>query len=434
MARSGKSAGRYRTALRDAISDLLPRNVPGLLPKDGKTRWTSTLLVLCAILMTWSSGTTLEDRFQAARGCLLRWYPGRRRPGRTYQGFIAALQRKSRPLVRAISGHYRKRVRLLAGDRWLVEGWALFGADSTKHDAPMTRANEKALGCASKDGSWPQMVLTTVFHLGSGLPWSFTRGHARSSERRHLMGLLCTLPPDALLLADAGFTGYCLWERIHRARRSFLIRVGGNVSLIRGLGVKMQSGVDGLVWVWPADRQKKRQPPLALRLVTLADGRNRTMSLLTNVLDPALLPDASVRRLYPLRWGVEVLYRSLKQTLQRRKLLSDSPRHARTELSWIVMGVWTLSLIKARRCRLGANCGTASVLRLLRRAMAGESFSLDRTLAELQEDGCHRKAPKKARHWPHKKRPKPPGNPKARNATEEERQLAKELAPLDRAA
>jgi hypothetical protein len=404
------------------------------LPKDGKTRWTSTLLVLCAILMTWSSGTTLEDRFQAARGCLLRWYPGRRRPGRTYQGFIAALQRKSRPLVRAISGHYRKRVRLLAGARWLVEGWALFGADSTKHDAPMTRANEKALGCASKDGSWPQMVLTSLFHLGSGLPWSFTRGHARSSERRHLMGLLCTLPSDALLLADAGFTGYCLWERIHRARRSFLIRVGGNVSLIRGLGVKMQSGVDGLVWVWPADRQKKRQPPLALRLVTLADGRDRTMSLLTNVLDPALLPDASVRRLYPLRLGggsvVPFIEADAAAPQAAERLAASCPHRVVLDRDGRVDAVAHQGPPVQARGQLRDRVGPPpAATRDGRRVVQPRSHARRTAGGWLPSQG-----PKKARHWPHKKRPKPPGNPKARNATEEERQLAKELAPLDRAA
>lgn len=441
--RTGKQHGRrgkgkaYPGGLREATTSLLPTQVLRLLPAGGKHRWTTLLLTLCAVLMAWSSGAALQDRFDAARRCLVRWYPGRRRPGTSYAGFMAALRGRSGWLVRQVGRHFRAHVRTLAEARgqWSIGGWAAFAADSTKHDAPMTAANEAGLGCASKPGSWPQMVLTTVFHLGSGLPWAFLRGGARSSERRHLLGLLCTLPRRALILADAGFTGYAFWRAIIASDRSFLIRVGGNVRLIRELGVKFRVGADGIVWVWPADQQKRRAAPLPLRLITLVDGRNRTMHLLTNVLDPARLDDALAARLYPMRWGVEVMYRAIKQTLARRKLLSDSPRNARVELSWAMIGLWTLMLIKAQRCKPdAAGQGVAAVLRVLRRAMSGERFSLGKALAALKPDTYRRKGAKTARHWPHRKRPKPPGAPKARNATEAETALAAELAALQPAA
>ncbi len=438
--RRGKCGKRkaYSGGLREAITALLPTQVLRLLPADGKIRWTTLLLTLCAVLMTWSNGATLQDRFDAARRCLVRWYPGRRRPGGSYAGFMAALRGRSGWLAREVGRHYRGHVKTLAEARgqWSLGGWAAFGADSTKHDAPMTRANEARLGCASKPGSWPQMVLTTVFHLGSGLPWAFLRGGARSSERRHLLGLLCTLPRWALILADAGFTGYAFWRTIIASDRSFLIRVGSNVRLIRGLGLKFQVGADGIVWVWPADQQKRRATPLPLRLITLVDGRNRTMHLLTNVLEHERLDDTLAARLYPMRWGVEVMYRALKQTLARRKLLSDSPRNARVELSWAMIGLWTLMLIKAQRCKPAgaAQQGVAAVLRVLRRAMSGDPFSLGKGLAALEPDGYRRAGVKTARHWPHRKRPKPPDAPKARNATEAEIRLATELAALQPAA
>jgi len=72
----------YRRGLREATTTLLPREAFALLPTaDGKTRRTSLLLALCAILIVWSGAATLADRFESARRCLLRWYPGRRRPG-----------------------------------------------------------------------------------------------------------------------------------------------------------------------------------------------------------------------------------------------------------------------------------------------------------------------------------------------------------------
>ena len=436
MARQVRNgSGRYRGALRLAILRLLPARQLPLLAGDGKTRWTDLLLALCAILMTFSSATTLSDRFDAARRCLLRWYPGRRRPGKAYEGFIVALRRRSGRLLKWIGACYRIHVQRLAEQRgcWHVAGYLAFGVDSTKHDAPMTAANEKALGTAGKKNSWPQLLLTTVFHLGSGLPWSFLRGRARSSERRHLLGLLNTLPSEALLLADAGFVGYDFWSKILDSGRSFLIRVGSNVRLIQG--VHLQRKADGIVWVWPDQKQKKRLPPLVLRLITLTDSRNRTMYLLSSVLDPEALDDAAAKKLYGLRWGVEVMYRSLKQTMNRRKLLSDSPRNARVELSWAMLGLWTLALIKAERCAaLPQNQGVAAVLRVVRQAMAGVNLNVMNELTRFKADTYKRASCRKARHWPHKKKDKPPGKPKARNASEAELALAEELERLNKAA
>jgi hypothetical protein len=434
LARQG---ARYRGALRSAITRLLPAARLPLLPGgDGRLRWTDRLLALCAILIAWSSAPTLADRFDAARRCLLRWHPGRRRPGASHAGFAAALRRRSGRLLRWVGACYRTHVRRLAerDGRWRVAGWLAFGADATKHDAPMTAANEAALGTASKGGSWPQLLLTTVFHLGTGLPWAFLRGRARSSERRHLLGLLRALPPEALVVADAGFTGYDFWQQVVRSGRSFLVRVGGNVRLIEGVA-RLARKADGVVWVWPARPRERRSPPLALRLVALTDGRNRTMYLLTDVLDPARLGDAAAAELYGLRWGVEVLFRSLKQTLGRRKLLSGAPRNARVELSWAFVGLWTLALVKAERCpALPPGQGVAAVLRVLRRAADGAERDVLGALRRLRPDGCARRGPKRARHWPHKKRARPPGKPKARNVTEEELALARELGALGAAA
>ena len=147
-----KKHERYRGVLRLTITRLLPTARLPLLPGNGKMRWTDLLLALCAILMTWSSAGTLNDRFDAGRRCLLRWYPGRRRPGAAYAGFIAALRRRSGRLLKWIGQHYRGHVRRLAEQRacWRVCGHLAFGVDSTKHDAPMTAANERALGTSGK--------------------------------------------------------------------------------------------------------------------------------------------------------------------------------------------------------------------------------------------------------------------------------------------
>jgi hypothetical protein len=427
--RSGKppAGGSYQVQLRQAMTRFLPRKGLATLPgDDGRLRWTQRLLVVCAVLMAWDPAAVLKDRFAAARSCLVAMFPGRRRPGETCGGFLAALAKASGALLEAVTAHLRKSVREAAGSSWEVAGWAVFGADGTKVDCPMTSANEESIGCSSRKKSWPQMLLTVLFHAGSGLPWAFVRGDARDGERSHLLRMLDTLPPRALLLADAGFTGYDLLATVLGGGRSFVIRVGSNVRLLTKLGYAVRE-FDGLVYLWPDAKQKARVDPLVLRLVTLTDGRNRTIHLLTDVLDVGRLSDAAAVELYKLRWGAELLFRSLKQTLGRRKLLSDSPAHARVELDWAAVGLWLLALMNAHAAGASAPRSTASALRAVRSAMAGRGGGLWAALSRAVLDRYRRRRPKKARHWPHKKRDKPPGNPKARTATAEEVALATEL-------
>ena len=60
---------------------------------------------------------------------------------------------------------------------------------------------------------------------------------------------------------------------------------------------------------------------------------------------PADGSDRQASVLYEMRWGVEVFYRSLKQTLCRRKMLSRAPRQARMELGWTMVGLRLLGLL-----------------------------------------------------------------------------------------
>ena len=80
------------------------------------------------------------------------------------------------------------------------------------------------------------MWLTTMFHVGTGLPWDWRTGPSDSSERDHLRQMIGALPAGALITADAGFVGYETWKAILDSGRHLLIRVGANVRLLRKLG------------------------------------------------------------------------------------------------------------------------------------------------------------------------------------------------------
>lgn len=421
--------------LHQGLSRQLPRVGLPLVAAKRSARWSPRMLVIAAILFTLDSGQTLAERFAAAYDGVSEIFKSRRRPGKDPQGFLRALCRKSTELLALVTRRLRRRVRLAAGrEHWRTGRWLAFGVDGSRFNCPRSRANDKKLGCAGKKKTGPQLLVTTVFHVGTGLVWDFRRGDGKSSERSHLLQMLDTLPKEAMLLADAGFTGYEHFTAITATGRHFLIRVGSNVTLLRKLGWCVELH-DDIVHLWPDKIQRKqKQPPLTLRLISCTDERNRRIHLLTNVLDPAELSDAEAIELYGKRWVVEVLYRSLKQTLNRRKMVCKDPEHAGAELDWAVVSLWALALMTAEEVSAAgkspARLSIAKALKPVRRAIRSATpryrrrLSLALELSKAVQDDYQRKSSKAARVPVNKKRDKPPGDPKARLATLHEIALA----------
>ena len=231
---------------------------------------------------------------------------------------------------------------------------------------------------------------------------------------------------------------------------SFLIRVGGNVTLLKDLGFAIEKQ-GNIVWLWPST--KRDDAPVALRLVKVKQAvkgprrwrRSRKSNgcksvrgiyLVTNVLDEKDLSDAVCGHLYQRRWGVEVFYRSFKRTLDHHKLRSRAPDQAKEELHWAMLGYLLLGLMGVdalvSRGRDPAGFSVAAGLRIVRAAMRTSKRwrrggDLRVLFREAIKDTYRRRGSKTARDWPHKKRESPPGAPKIRIATPEETLCAKRI-------
>jgi hypothetical protein len=397
----------YRHALLSLITPILG-------PLDARRGWSELMLAVAALLMSWDAAPTLAQRFESVLAALDRGLPRRRRTGRTYQGFIKALTRYSDTLVTRLVPRLRERTVDAAGTSWKMGRWVPIGVDGSKFDAPRTVANE-SLGMAGKDKCGPQLVLLLLVHLGAMLPWGWRIGAALQSERTLLRSTLDELPEGTLLVADAGFTGFDLLSELSRRGVSFLIRVGRGVRLLRELGYYRCEGKH-TVYLWPDARRD--QPPLVLRLIRIG-----SVFLITDVTDPRELSGSMASELYSRRWGLEVAFRSLKQTLQRRKLRSCTPIHARIELAWAVLGLWTLTLLGARSIGSAGHgprdLSAGLTLAAFRHALHARlsHHALHRRLRRCLIDRSRRRSSKTAYRWPHKKNPAPPGPPSVTIAT-----------------
>jgi len=432
MRKLHRTAPSYRHGLKEAIGKWFPGQFFSHWPVIGGAKWSPLRVFWMAILMVWSAEQTLQVRFDASRDVLRALFP-KWSLGKSFTGWYDAQLKWLTPLRPALSKRLQQQMQALAGRHWQREGWCAFAVDGSRVECPRTKANQHELKCAGKEKTGPQLFLTTLLHMGMGLPWDFRIGPGTDSERRHLEDMLTSLPQNALVVADAGFTGYDLYRRLLAAEQNFLIRVGANVHLLRKLGYIEQEGAD-TVYLWP--NKNWHEPPVVLRLIERRQGKKK-MYLVTNVLDKKALSQKSAGVLYEMRWGVEVFYRSLKQTLAKRVMLSHSPEAAKCELTWTMYGLWLLGLMSVSKIidrgddplRWSAAAARDRIRESLRSALTGRH--LDRALvADLGwalKDDYERRGSKKARDWPHKKTEKPPGDPKIRLPNAKQREAIKRL-------
>ncbi len=463
--------------LRDALNWAMPASSFGMCRVGVNTFWKARMLVFAAVLWVWSDDSTLAKRFTAARKLVIKMFPWQEKPGTSYQGFIKALHKQKKKLFEVILPRLRSLMQRCAGDFWTVAGWVVFGVDGSRVQTPRTKANEdrfhptkkrkkqvlarkgqaprltkkasqkttqtkkrkravkkQASKNAKRQSAGPQIWLTLFWHVGLGLPWAWKTGPVDSSERAHMLEMLGILPEKSMIVADAGFVGYDNWRAIENAGHSFVIRVGANVKLLKKLGYARES--EGRVYLWPDAARKKQEPPMVLRLITVHNGKH-PVHLVTNVLSKKELSDRNMIEIYRARWGIEVFFRSFKQTFGCRKLRSASPENALLELDWSLVGLWTVYLMAIveviERGESPHRVSVAGVLNAIRavmrdyRSRPDPGEDLASLLGAALIDPYVRKGSKASRNYPRKKNEKPADKPVIESASREQVARAKEL-------
>jgi hypothetical protein len=393
---------------------------------DPRVRWTPKYVLLCWIAMGWSVQRHLNDRFREGRQLLAALFPRRHRSGSSYWGLVKATQRLGTDAFASLWACLRRGLPKRLRPLWTWCGWTVMVVDGSRVEAPRTRGNERELGRAGRDKTGPQWWVTWLIHLPSGLIWDWRQGPGTSSEREHLRQMLPALPADTLLVADAGFGGFDLWWELLHSGVDFLIRCVSNTTLLSDVAWSRieRQAQHQMVYLWPQNRRS--QLPLRLRLIVLKRSGKRVY-LLTNVLESQRLSRALAGELYAARWGVETDYRALKQTLERRRVLAETPAVGALELAGNILAL-ALLLLQAAVVQ-GARVGRASVaaaLRALRQALEctrwrHSSGWFVAALRAARRDDYHRRRSKRARDWPHKKKDPPPRPPNLRTPTPREK-------------
>jgi hypothetical protein len=283
--------------IKQVLDWLLAPSVFAGLRGGRLARWKPRMVAAAALLWATAEARTLQERFAQARKLVTKVFRWQSAPGVSSQGFLKMLAKWQPELLGAIVPHLREHRPAVQPEQWETAGYAAFAADGSRVARARTESLEAAFaprrgrtrGAARRKAAvaqWvpkhqaaarhkkatsPQLWLTRLWHVGSGLPWAWRTGPSGASERAHLVTLVPELPAQALRVADAGFVGYEVWQTLLAAGHHFVIRVGANVRLLRQLGWTRESAQT--VYLWPDEAARKEQSPLVLRLVVVQDGK-----------------------------------------------------------------------------------------------------------------------------------------------------------------
>lgn len=429
----------------------------------GNTKWNPWNLVVLALLWAWSAQKYVTDAFEDASN------QSRQLLGSvavtTYQGLLKALVSWTPNLLGAVQLNIHRCLEAIGGKKFRIGHWVPLAMDGSRTTAPRTKSNEAAL-CAKNFGKGktakyrksqrghnakkkhrkneskltpPQVWITLIWHVTLGIPWQWKLGPSTSSERGHVKEMVCNghFARNTLFIGDAGFVGYETWKAIIDNKYHFMVRVGGNVRLLKDLGYYTERKKD-IVYCWPNKAIREKQHPLTLRLVTCKVGKTK-VHLLTSILNERELTLATMSELYEQRWGIELEFRSLKQIFQRRTLRCRNSDRAQVELEWsiVAMAIIELFTLKEQLARAPSKVDPhkisfANSLRALRKCLStlhsSQKSDFSDNLANAVVDQYQRKGSKKARYQCKRKRPPKCGAPIITKASTEQRKKARGLS------
>ena len=441
------SRGRNRRAnrkgntkqFRDALNWLLTNKIFQDLAFHGNTSWCPSDLIVLTLLWIWSASPKLTDAFEDAR-CQSHQLIGKSALT-TYQGLAGALQTWTATFMSLLQVRLHELIEQIGGRHLRIGCWVAIAIDGSRSTTPRTVSNERAF-CAKNYGNGstakygkrktkgmrrrknqkakpqpqaPQIWITLMWHIGLGVPWCWKLGPSDASERQHVKDMILSghFLKNTLFVGDAGFVGYEFWQHILDQGHHFLVRVGANVRLLENLGFYTERS-NGIVYCWPNVAMSKKLPPLVLRLVKCRLGGKKKACLLTSVLDERKLSHKEIVSLYEQRWGVELEFRGLKQTFERRTLRSRKNERALVEMEWSIFAMTVIELFALKQQLLQKNAtpkklSFAKSLRAVRRSLQHlrdrpeHIPDFETLLREALVDDYQRTASKAARYRPDKK-------------------------------
>ena len=231
-------------------------------------------------------------------------------------------------------------------DEYTWHGMTAVAFDGSKYTLPGSPELREAFDPESGleypgKGHYPQCLISTAFDVLRRLPLAravspITEGN----EREDVLALLPKLPERPMvLLFDRGYPGYDLIGNLHQTTEHHYVFRCPAKSTFKAVEQFVQSGKpEAALWLDRSSRLSKKRPDsgtktaIMLRAIRLESPDGTLSVLLTNLLDHAQYPAASIVELYFRRWRIEEQYRDEKTHLGIENFHSQSENGIRQEL------------------------------------------------------------------------------------------------------
>lgn len=220
--------------------------------------------------------------------------------------------------------------------------WRLMGMDGTCVDVADTPANAAEFGRPGSGrgegkGAFPQVRLVGLAECGTHALVDAAAGPCTKGETTLARGLLPSMGPGMLVLADRGFYSFALWNEARATGAELVWRTKSNHVL--PVDERLPDG-SYLSHLHEVVNNHRRTTDVAVRVIeyTLDDpGRPPAESayrLLSTILDPDAAPAGELAAAYPQRWEFESTLDELKthQRGPRVVLRSKAPDGVTQEL------------------------------------------------------------------------------------------------------
>ena len=336
------AAGRERPAAQQlaVVTAALPPGVieavvgPYQRPEQRCRKLPLATLVLVVLGMSLYTQSALAVVYRRVVGGL------HRRRGVGDDGLVsrsALCQGRARLGVRPLVALFRQVVRPLATQQTpgaFLWGLRLLAVDGTKETVPDTPANARAFGRPSNqhgDAAFPQVQGIYLVEVGTHAVIDAGFWPCRTSEQHGGRRLLRSVDRDSLLLADAGFYAYALFEQVTQRGAQALVRLPAGVRLHQA-----QTLADGtqVGRIYPsAKAQRQGHAGLRVRVITYTitdparPHAHEVQRLVTTLADPARYPALDLICAYHERWEIELTIDELDshQRLAPHPLRSQTP-------------------------------------------------------------------------------------------------------------
>jgi len=252
--------------------------------------------------------------------------------------------------------------------------WRLVSLDGSTLDVADTAENDQAFGRAGSGrgtSAFPKLRFVALLECGTHVLWGARMDKYATGEVTLADGVVESLRPAMLCLADRLFFSYELWQKAAGPGAELLWRVKG------GLRLEMEKRLpDGSylshVYASSSDRRNRRKG-IAVRVIEYrlkgVHGSESLYRLVTTILDHTQAPAAELAALYHERWEIETSLDELKTHLRGAQIVlrSKTPELVKQEFFGLLMTHYAIrSLMHQAALKVGEDPDRLSFLHAVR--------------------------------------------------------------------